>query len=299
MIGRVALDPARRAELIHAEARSALDIRLWRAALGDTDNAAEPAPGPAAANMRLDSLLALLGGQAAPPPSPSAATPSREPTSVDGPAPRLGANAHHAPALAAAARRTGLPAAAVAAIIDAEAGRGADGAWRTDSRNPRSTARGLGQFLAGTWLSEAQRAGTWLNHEARARGWLGADGHVLPAARSALLALRDDARASIEATADYARQSLDRVAAAGLAIGESAADLARTAYVGHNLGPGDALRFLAGGLGEGRARQLLAAQIGPERAAARIAAAGSAVAAHRDWLGTFIARRVQPGRFVG
>jgi len=111
--------------------------------------------------------------------------------------------------------------------------------------------------------------------------------------------LRDDPRAAIEATADYARESLHRLAQAGVAIGHGVEAIAQAAYVGHNLGAADAARFLGPGLGEARARHLLIAQVGDTAAQRRITAAGGAEAAHRTWLHDFIGRHIRPGRFIG
>ena len=211
----------------------------------------------------------------------------------------LGANAAYAATIADAARRTGIPAAALASIIDAEAAKNKAGVWQTNSRNARSSATGLGQFLSGTWTSEAQRAGTWLNNIARRNGWIGERGAVRPDMREQLLAMRQDGEASINATADYARQSLDKLASAGATIGSGVDDIAHAAYLGHNLGLGDAIRFMKGGLGEARARRLLDAQIGSAAANQKMAAVGGAVAAHRGWLLDFIARHVKASRFAG
>ncbi len=293
------------AAAIYAEARSAVDVRLWRAALGAParGQGGGQGGGKAIAGLGLDSLLAALAAPVKAAPvaaskAPAALAPAAlVATIVDGRG--FGANAGYAGAIAGAARRAGVPAAALAAIIDAEAGRDRHGAWATTSRNARSSAAGLGQFLSGTWAAEAQRSGTWLNHAAQARGWLGPDGTILPQARAALLALRDDAEASIEATADYARASLDTLAKAGVAIGNNVEKIAEAAYLGHNLGAGDAIRFLGKGLDDSRARRLLDAQIGPARAQQRIDAAGSAADAHRGWLRAFIGRHIYPARFGG
>ncbi|WP_246543927.1 peptidoglycan-binding protein [Novosphingobium profundi] len=208
-----------------------------------------------------------------------------------------GPNARYAPMLREAASRTGLPAAALATIVHAEAARGSDGRWLAYSRNPRSSAAGLGQFLNATWISEAERAGTWLNAQARERGWLDARGRVERGERGALLALRYDPQASIETTADFARANLDAFRRAGIQTGGSVEDVARTAYLGHHLGRGDAIRFLTGNLNPERARNLLDAQIGSVAAARRVALAGSAVVAHRDWLMGYVDRTIQPARF--
>lgn len=171
-----------KAELIYGEARSAISDRLWRAALGDTDRPALGGETKAPTSLGLDSLLAMFEGKPASAPSATGFTFRKKvlesprtdlPATEKGPeicSAGLGANARHLPALQRAAARTGLPATALAAIVNAEAGKGRDGAWQCYSRNPRSSAAGLGQFLSGTWEHMAESKGTWLNDVARARG---------------------------------------------------------------------------------------------------------------------------------
>jgi hypothetical protein len=295
------LAPTQKAAVILAAARADIDGRLWRAALGSGDSASPAAAtGEATAqSLNLASLLALIGNAAAPAPAgltvdAVVAPATTSTTAVTG----LGSNTGFATSIDAAAARTGLPAAAIAAIIDAEAAKDHHGAWRTDSHNPRSTAKGLGQFLAGTWVGEAERAGTWLNDVARAQGWLTQAGHVAAGARTALLDLRTDATASINATADFAKRNLDRLEAAGVSVGTSVVEIAHAAYLGHNLGFGDATRFLGKGLDNGRARLLLVAQVGLASADQRIAQAGDAVSAHRTWLLGFVDRHVNAAQFT-
>jgi hypothetical protein len=211
----------------------------------------------------------------------------------------LGANTRFAPALALAESRTGIPATALAAIVDAEAAKGHDGSWNTMSRNPRSSAAGLGQFLSGTWEQLAETSGTWLNQVASEHGWLDGRGKVQAGARSELLALRYDGQASILGVADLARLNLTRLEQSGIRVNTDAETLAKSAYLSHHLGVGDAKKFLAGGIEPGRARMLLAAQIGGGAADARIAAAGNATQAHRQWLLGFIDRRIRPEQFTG
>lgn len=295
-IGRLA--PAARAELIYRSARAGLEDRLWQAALGRADPAVEPAAEPGSPRLLdlqklVDALAAddrfeprLTPGPVTAPPSPS-----------DGGALDLGPNAAFAPAIEAAAARTGLAPAMLAAIVDAEAGRTADGRWNPASRNPRSTASGLGQFLQSTWLGEARRAGSWLHEVAASRGWLGPSGAVRPDAQAALLALRADPVASINAVADHAAANLTRLRSAGVRT-DDLAGTAKAAYLAHHLGLGDAMRYLGRGLDEARAGRLLAAQVGSAAAARRIEAAASATEAHRTWLETYVARRIQPSRFL-
>lgn len=325
MIDRAALarlSAPQKAALIYGQARAELSSRLWRAALGDgdgPDRAGRPA-GAEGQGISLTSLMALLEPEragtppplAAPPQSPPAALPQpdagddaprgqdddRPSSGQDGSIAGLRANARYLPALTSAADRTGIPVPALAAIIQAEAAKGADGGWQLYSRNPRSSAAGIGQFLGQTWEGMAERKGTWLNALAAARGWLDGGGHVVSAARSALLSLRYDADASINTVADYARQNLDGLRRAGVAVGDSADSIARSAYLGHHLGLGDAIRFATGGLDAGRARLLLDAQIGAARASRQIAELGDATAAHRAWLVDFVSRHVRPDRFA-
>lgn len=308
------LAPAEKAALIYAQAQSDVSARLWRAALGTDDSFDRDASASAQCpEFNIDSLLALLMAKSDDTPETPAAPVVTPPVSAPATAARpavaasppnstaitgLGPNAQYRTALDAAAARTGIPVAALAAIVDAEAGKTCDGAWKTNSRNPRSSAAGLGQFLGGTWQGEAERPGTWLHGVASQQGWLGEDGRVLPAARSALLALRYDATASINATADYARRSVAQLEKAGIAIGNDVVTVARAAYLGHHLGTGDAIRFLKGGLNPGRAKVLLDAQIGSANANQRIAQTGDAAAAHRSWLLGFIDRHITPERFA-
>lgn len=334
MIGHI--DPSRlgaqqKAEIIYAEARSELSNRLWQAALGTGDKGVGGVTGVdrTTGEFSLDSLLAMLAGDgtrtvAAPPAmaaarrpaemalpsaqanpaasSPGDGSPDRPPQPT-WPVPKaaaaggLGVNAQYQGALNSAAARTGIPAAALAAIVHAESAKGPGGRWLVYSRNPRSSAAGLGQFLNGTWQGETERKGTWLNSVARERGWLNAAGKVRSEARSELLALRYDGEASIQATADYARANLDRLQREGVEVGGNVDRIAQTAYLGHHLGLGDAIKFLKGGLDSSRARLLLNAQVGSANASERIAAAGSAAGAHRAWLNEYVGKNLQPSRF--
>lgn len=311
-----ALSAPQRAAVIYSQARSELSSRLWRAALGDGDGrGSDPSTAPDADPMALDSLLALFEPAktaSAPPQAAVAGDPfvpadARDDTPGDAsdgesgggrtrPA-GLGPNARHEATLASAAARTGIPAPALAAIVNAEAAKGEDGSWLAYSRNPRSSAAGLGQFLSGTWAGMAETKGTWLNELARTRGWLGEGGRIVAAARSPLLALRYDAQAAINTVADYARQNLDGLKRAGVPIGTDATTIAQSAYLGHHLGLGDAIKFAKGGLDPGRARMLLCAQIGTAKASHDIAQAGDAVAAHRSWLLGYVGQHLRPDRF--
>lgn len=322
--GMSGLDPTQKAQVIYAHARSEMAGRLWRAALGSDDTGAKTVLNDNNLPMSLESLLSLLEERTGEAPSRPAQAqtaplaPEREPASAETPvrwegrgtqeesassggARGYGPNAAYVGTLRAAAQRTGLPVAALATIVHAEAAKGADGRWLPYSRNPRSSAAGLGQFLSGTWRGEAEREGTWLHNVARQQGWLNERGKVKGENKAALLALRYDPDAAIQATADYAKANLDSLRNAGVSVGgggnAGAQALAQAAYLGHHLGRGDAIRFLKGGLDQDRARTLLNAQIGSVNASRRIAASGCATTAHRAWLLDYIGRNIRPERF--
>ena len=319
-IDPAALPVQQRAQLIYAEAQAEMRQRLWQAAMGDSDTTDAEAVRPSR-GIGADLLAALdafdwdgaTGGSqtvraeqapyAAPSPQRPAARDAEDgwdnepPGGEGGQALNLGPNQRYAGAISAAAERTGFPPAALAAIVNAEAARDSDGRWNSYSRNPRSSAAGLGQFLSGTWQGETERKGTWLNSVAEARGWLDANGKVRPESRGDLLALRYDGEASIQAIADYGRSNIDSLRRKGIAVDGSVAGFARTAYLCHHLGLGDATRFLSGGLDSGRARKLLNAQIGSRQADIRIAAAGNATDAHSAWFRDYVAKNLRPERF--
>ena len=307
------LAPSEKAAMIYAEAHGDVANRLWRAALGgdmgDAGNRQASITGPRTAEpagFDIDSLMSLLAPRgSAPSALPSAVDDSTAPASAapcvvgavgTGKLGGLGPNGRFGGALEAAARRTGIPAAALAAIVDAEAAKASDGSWQTYSRNPRSSAAGLGQFLTRTWQGLAETPGTWLNRQAEAQGWL-AGGRVQAHARGALLALRYDPTAAINGVADYARRNLDGLKRAGVTADDTRG-VARLAYLGHHLGLGDAIRFVRdGGLAGAHAKTLLDAQIGSAASSRKIAQAGNATEAHRDWMLVYLDRRVRPEDF--
>lgn len=300
------LDPAVRSELIYRGAREQVEQRLWDVALGaQSDNDASPGFGVLAPTRSsgpflsplMTNLLSSPPAETTAPMAPPLAAPQK---AVMGPAPAadLGPNARFGGVLKRAAQRTGVPAGALAAIVQAEAAKRPDGSWNTASRNPRSSAAGLGQFLAGTWLAEAERAGSYLNQVASSKGWLTAAGRVETTARSALLSLRYDAETAIETTADFAAGNLARLRRAGAKLGQSVEDIAKSAWISHHLGPGDAVRFLKGALSPERAQTLLEAQIGKAAAATKIAKVGNAVTAHRQWLSNYVSQHVKLPNFL-
>ena len=300
------LTPASRAQLLFQHARSAANEQLWQAAMGsemdarEPDNGARPAATPDISGLSelLDQVVPDAFPRAAPAPPFGQDRPDEHREAPSQARVRPVAPQAYGELISSAASRTGIPAEALATLIDAEAAKGPRGEWLPYSRNPHSSAAGLGQFLSGTWLGEAQREGTTLNALARARGWLTDQGRIAEGARSPLLALRYDPKTAIDAIADLAGSNIAAMRKAGLSLGDGARDLAKLVYLTHHLGVADAVRFLTGGIDPQRAARLLSAQVGSAAAGKRISLAGDSVTAHRQWLLGYLANNIRPERFT-
>lgn len=103
------------------------------------------------------------------------------------------------------------------AIIGAESGGNAT------AQNPRSSARGVGQFIASTWLDMIRRHRPDL---------------VQGRTANELLALRDDPQLNAEMTQMYARENHAKLKAEGVPAGPG------EIYLSHFMGPGGAVRAL-------------------------------------------------------
>ena len=136
------------------------------------------------------------GAQAEEPPKPS-------PTPSDNEDLCLGPNEEFRPDLLEAERLTGIDAAALAALIDAEAAKLGNGQWDSNSRASTSSAAGLTQFLADTWLAHAKKKGTQLNQIGKKRGCVSDTNDIVSGREEELLALRFDPRLSIDSAAEY------------------------------------------------------------------------------------------------
>ncbi len=213
----------------------------------------------------------------------------------------LGANERYRAGLIAAQKLTGIDAAALAALIDAEAEKissGADaGVWDPRSPNAASGAAGLTQFLASTWCEMAGKPGAQLNVVAMQKGFVGGDGVIVPGMRDALLELRFQPSLSIAAAAEYGLSNLTALQSDGLVAADIGDDAcAGFIYLAHHEGLGGARQFLRK-QGE-TSLATFAAQVGTTKANQLAAAAGGDVtAAYRDWLTHYIEQKIQPSRF--
>jgi peptidoglycan hydrolase-like protein with peptidoglycan-binding domain len=199
----------------------------------------------------------------------------------------LGVNERYRGALLLAQRRTGIDAAALAGLVNAEAARDRNGRWVANSYNPDSGARGLTQFLAGTWEDRATTAGTYLNELAVERGYVRREqGRFTVVDQQALLALRDDPTAAIVSAAEYGRDNLASLERLGLLPDNLTDDQrARYMYYAHHEGLAGAVRLLTDtrGVTEDEARRALVMGRGRRRAEAQARQHGSYAAAFRSW----------------
>lgn len=277
---------------------------------------------------------------------------------------RLVANFKYRDIIIAAARRIELSPQAVAAIINTESGRipkyikspiidpvtqkpmlGKDGKplfkkvpnpdwhegeWDSKSTNTRSSARGMTQFLDGSWLELACTKGVYLNAKAKQAGWLTAGGFVLSNGKvvtgsihyslarvlsskpyitgpgkasdanlQALLDLRFDPECSIYTAVDYAKQNMGVLSTAGYSFDSlNDGEKAKIAYLGHHLGGGDAKKFIENTISPTRAQHLLEQQVGIDQARKWATNnGGDYLAGHRAWLDWFINDHVKLDHF--
>ena len=209
----------------------------------------------------------------------------------------LGVNKDFGEFLVKAESITGIDAAALAALVDAEAAKGSDGKWNPKSFNAGSGAAGMTQFLAGTWLDHARRKGTLLNQVAKEKGFVTALDAVAGGREVDLLALRFDPQLSIVSAAEYGALNLRTLVNAGLVKADIGDDeKARFMYLAHHEGAGGARAIILGQNSNDFGK--FVGQVGVDRATALTAAAGGDVAlAYRRWLEDYIREHIQPGRF--
>lgn len=213
----------------------------------------------------------------------------------------LGVNERYRSALLEAQKVTRIDAAALASLIDAEAGAiksGPDaGVWDAHATNPQSGAAGLTQFLASTWCEMACRSSTRLNAAALQKGLVSNADQIAAGMKAALLDLRYDPGLSILTAAEYGFANLNALQKEGLVAADVGDDeRAWFIYLAHHEGLGGAEKFLRK---QGSVSfDQLAEQVGHARAGALVSAAGGDVTlAYRNWLTGYMDRKIQPGRF--
>ncbi|MGB7976613.1 MAG: peptidoglycan-binding domain-containing protein [Roseiarcus sp.] len=213
----------------------------------------------------------------------------------------LGANERYREALLQAQSITSIDAAALAALIDAEAAKissGADaGVWDPKSNNASTSASGLTQFLEDTWCDMARRPGKVLNKAARQNGMVTGNNQLVANMRKGLLALRFDPTLSIVTAAEYGFDNLNALIKDKLVesdVGDD--DRAWHIYLCHHEGLAGAEHFLRND--QTISFSKLVSQVGMARANQLVFAAGGDVTiAYRKWLTDFMEQKIQPSRF--
>ncbi|WP_153099828.1 LysM peptidoglycan-binding domain-containing protein [Paraburkholderia hayleyella] len=260
---------------------------------------------------------------------------------------RLGSNYKYRDYVIGAAKRAGITPQCVASIMNAEAKklttpqtkpvfskgkavlnsdgtpkmktiRISTGEWDGKSAATSSSARGMTQFLDGTWIGLAVKPGTFLYQKLVGKGLVSMDGGITKfkladrtyiSAKSQLLLkyvhgkatssdanvqsvldMRFDAESAIYTAVDYGIENLSSLRASGFPVDElSDADKAKVIYLAHHLGPKDAPAFIKNEISSNYAKYLLTLQVGPTLAA-RFAEdnSGNYTKGHRDWLNGFV-----------
>ncbi|WP_293864469.1 peptidoglycan-binding domain-containing protein [uncultured Alsobacter sp.] len=235
--------------------------------------------------------------QVAPQPAGGGTTRGRGRKASDKPQLVLGPNAVYQDHLMTASARSGLDAAALAALINAEAAKLAGGLWNANSKAPSSTAAGLTQFLADTWKGEARRPNTLLNERARSLGLVDDANAVVAGQEQRLLNLRFDPELSIVAAAEYGRANLDALVAAGLVedgLGDD--ERARFIYLAHHEGLAGAKAFLTNRASYSYSD--VVRQVGKDKAKVIVdKAGGDTTAAYRSWLEAYMDEKIRPSDF--
>jgi len=209
----------------------------------------------------------------------------------------LGVNEVYRPNLLKAQGITDIDAAALAALLDAEAAKLPNGQWNRNSTASTSSAAGLTQFLAATWLAHATKSGTLLNQTAKAKGFVSTANQVVPGREKDLLALRFDPELSIVSAAEYGSFNLNALIKDGLVDDQLGDDeKAHYIYLAHHEGLGGAKAFLRGT--SSYTFSDLARQVGRSKAQAYVDAAnGDTTRAFRNWLTEYIDKNIRPSKF--
>lgn len=245
---------------------------------------------------------------------------------------RLGPNNKYRESVIAAGNKSGFRPQAVASVINIESAklrtviektvkvrgisktikqRVSTGEWDPASKNDKSSAQGMTQFLAGTWLGEATRKGTFISEKSLSNRWAKSDEKgrivIVQTCKQDILDLRLNPEAAIMAAVDYGMLNFKALASYGYDFSKlNDGERAKILYLSHHLGSGDANRYLAGTiiaddsyidatshrprrLSARGAKTLLTAQVGAQDAKKRSDSNGeNYVKAHRLWLSNLI-----------
>jgi len=160
----------------------------------------------------------------------------------------------------------------IAAILNAEAAT-VNGCWSPGSANTGSSARGLTQFLGGTWLLYAKKHGSYINVKASEKGWIKgkkttnklgvAKVKYTVVNKLEVLNMRYDPECSIYTGIEYAVDNLNTLKSTGYPIDKlGEGDQAKIAYLAHHLGSQGAIDFIQHNIDEPTAKYLLGKQFG-------------------------------------
>ena len=220
----------------------------------------------------------------------------------------------------ASAKRYDLTPQVLAALIDTEAAKSANGAWLPDSFNKGTNAAGLTQFLKPSWLEMIADSHSLMNQRLRAekrydkivgRGqWLdfylvgmtGSDETTINSTE--VLTWRFIPEYSIDTAALYGRINLEKLKKRGINIDALAPeDLAKVIYLTHHEGAGGAIAVLKGTMTPENAETKLKKQINDAPAKALIARFGfkgseAQASAYTYWLyETLIDKKINVAHF--
>lgn len=209
----------------------------------------------------------------------------------------LGVNEIYRAPLLKAESRTEIDAAALAALIDAEANKKSNGQWDANSKARDTSASGLTQFLDTTWQAEARKNGTYLNQTCKDKGYVTGANVIVDGKLQAVLDLRFNPELSIMAAAEYGASNLAGLVQDGVVEEEIGDDeKPRIIYIAHHEGLAGAKGYLKGTKAYSFSNLVL--QAGQAKAIALTdAAGGDTTKAYHAWLEGYIDDRIQPSRY--
>ncbi|WP_158590466.1 peptidoglycan DD-metalloendopeptidase family protein [Noviherbaspirillum cavernae] len=225
------------------------------------------------------------------------------------------ANEKYRKFIIASAKKYGFTPHALAALIHAEAAKLRGGEWNADSKNEKTNAAGLTQFMSETWLEMCTDSRSFMNIRLTQEngyekisgkreggiyvisGRKGQTHHRI--ATDPALRWRFDAEYAIDSAALYGQINLDRLRKRGINIDSlEPEDLAKAMYFAHHEGAHGAAAIVKGTLTAPEAEKLLKAQI-KEKADAYIARFNrEPVKAYVHWLFSYVDSNISITQFM-